>query len=579
VSDLVQGVKERFTEGREKGRETATKPRKTSNHKPRSVIERSPLEAPKFYANGGMIDRPHIGLVGEAGPEAIIPLSSERRGRALDLYAQTGMALGVRPYADGGVVGGSVSTPKAQSATASLNVSGISGQGNTEEAQKYGQAFSASVAQGINSNVVSLDAWKRNNIQMPMQSVVGEAVGFGASTVSSFASGQNATMTNTATHLDTQVRQPFQVIQGGASAWGTGTITGFKTGQDAMSTGTRPYLVTNVDTPFNETKAKASVWGTGTISEFVSGMRSQEAQVRGAAKYLAEAVEKTFREELGIASPSRVMMKNGMWNAMGIVKGLDSVDIKGFTEKQIDSMMAAFGGMGAADGQVQKWLMAAVMVTGTPASWLEPLATIAMKESGGNPFAQNNWDINAQRGIPSKGLMQTIGPTFNAYALPGMNNIYNPVHNAAAAIRYINARYGSVFNVPGIKSMASGGGYRGYWRGTTGTLNQDETAWVGERGPELVTLPRGAQVHSHNESKRMAAETLSEGQVQAVRSAGGSTKVVAQKQAPDVQVLITGDNYYSNEMDAEEVGDIAWEKINQKLREEYFESGEFVVDD
>ncbi|MYL45058.1 hypothetical protein GLV94_05335 [Virgibacillus halodenitrificans] len=59
-----------------------------------------PLRA---YANGGMINRPHLGLVGEAGPEAIIPLSSNRRNRAMELYEKTGRALGVRQYADGGV--------------------------------------------------------------------------------------------------------------------------------------------------------------------------------------------------------------------------------------------------------------------------------------------------------------------------------------------------------------------------------------------------------------------------------------------------------------------------------------------
>lgn len=59
----------------------------------------------KKYAEGGIINRPHLGLVGEAGPEAIIPLSSSRRNRALGLYQSVGKALGVRPYANGGIVG------------------------------------------------------------------------------------------------------------------------------------------------------------------------------------------------------------------------------------------------------------------------------------------------------------------------------------------------------------------------------------------------------------------------------------------------------------------------------------------
>ena len=66
-------------------------------------------------------------------------------------------------------------------------------------------------------------------------------------------------------------------------------------------------------------------------------------------------------------------------------------------------------------------------------------------ESGGNPNAINNWDINAQNGIPSKGLMQVIDPTFRAYARPGYDsNIYDPLSNMLASIRYALANYGSL---------------------------------------------------------------------------------------------------------------------------------------
>lgn len=62
----------------------------------------------KAYARGGMITRPHLGLVGEAGPEVIIPLSAAMRGRGLELWQQAGQLLGATPYAQGGFVG---STP------------------------------------------------------------------------------------------------------------------------------------------------------------------------------------------------------------------------------------------------------------------------------------------------------------------------------------------------------------------------------------------------------------------------------------------------------------------------------------
>lgn len=87
------------------------------------------------------------------------------------------------------------------------------------------------------------------------------------------------------------------------------------------------------------------------------------------------------------------------------------------------------------------------------------LATI-QKESGGNPNAQNNWDINALRGDPSIGLMQTIGRTFNAYKHPGHNNIRNGYDNLLAAINYIKHQYGTsdaAFNYVATHGYANGG--------------------------------------------------------------------------------------------------------------------------
>ncbi|MFI0809574.1 transglycosylase SLT domain-containing protein [Streptomyces echinatus] len=71
-----------------------------------------------------------------------------------------------------------------------------------------------------------------------------------------------------------------------------------------------------------------------------------------------------------------------------------------------------------------------------------------MRESSGNPMAINNWDINAINGIPSKGLLQVIPPTFSAYHVPGTSwNIYDPVANITAAANYAADKYGSIDNV------------------------------------------------------------------------------------------------------------------------------------
>lgn len=71
-----------------------------------------------------------------------------------------------------------------------------------------------------------------------------------------------------------------------------------------------------------------------------------------------------------------------------------------------------------------------------------------MRESSGNPMAINDWDINAINGIPSKGLLQVIPPTFKAYHVPGTSwNIYDPVANITAAANYAADKYGSMDNV------------------------------------------------------------------------------------------------------------------------------------
>ncbi|OXR41181.1 hypothetical protein B7C42_06777 [Nocardia cerradoensis] len=126
------------------------------------------------------------------------------------------------------------------------------------------------------------------------------------------------------------------------------------------------------------------------------------------------------------------------------------------------------GGSGTkVGGTVGQWIEQALGVlaaAGVDTSRIDPqaIAIIIQYESGGNPSATNNWDSNAASGTPSIGLMQTISPTFNSYALPGHRNIYNPVDNIVAGVRYAISRYGSVSNVPGVVAVRNGQAYRGY---------------------------------------------------------------------------------------------------------------------
>ncbi|MFL6122438.1 transglycosylase SLT domain-containing protein [Actinophytocola sp.] len=122
---------------------------------------------------------------------------------------------------------------------------------------------------------------------------------------------------------------------------------------------------------------------------------------------------------------------------------------------------------GPPPGNVQEWIKEAIeelrkQGINVSDADAQRIWQIIQHESGGNPHAINNWDSNAAKGTPSKGLMQTIDPTFNSYKLPGHGDIWNPVDNICAGVNYAVSRYGSLANVPGIKATASGGSYVGY---------------------------------------------------------------------------------------------------------------------
>jgi SLT domain-containing protein len=137
------------------------------------------------------------------------------------------------------------------------------------------------------------------------------------------------------------------------------------------------------------------------------------------------------------------------------------------------------GGPGTIGGNLMAWIIAAENMTGVGPSWTSGLATLIMRESGGNPNAINNWDSNAAAGHPSKGLMQTIDSTFMGNHQPGTSyNVYDPVANIAAGINYIRRTYGGIQNVQQANPNMP---HRGY----------DQGGW----------LPEG-DTHAHNDSGR-----------------------------------------------------------------------------
>lgn len=190
-----------------------------------------------------------------------------------------------------------------------------------------------------------------------------------------------------------------------------------------------------------------------------------------AAKDAAGAVADWGREQsVKALGPLRDQAKN----MIGSLPGGDTTKfVRDFGKGVIDRMYnwargkteeheraTAGANAGYSGGGAERWrsvALTALAMAGQPASWIGSLLRRMNQESGGNPRAINLWDSNAAAGIPSKGLMQTIQPTFDAYA--GMlrpRGVWDPLANIYAAIRYTVARYGS-----GPAGWDRKGGYRG----------------------------------------------------------------------------------------------------------------------
>lgn len=157
----------------------------------------------------------------------------------------------------------------------------------------------------------------------------------------------------------------------------------------------------------------------------------------------------------------------------------DHVHLNGVKDPQNTQISGdSVGGSG-----VERWrnvAIRALKMTGQYSTAnLNALLNQMRTESNGNPKAINLWDPNAMKGTPSKGLMQVIDPTFRQYAMPGFNsNIYDPLSNILASIKYALATYGSLTNA-----------YRGVGYENGGIITKEHIARVGEGNKEEVVIP------------------------------------------------------------------------------------------
>lgn len=222
------------------------------------------------------------------------------------------------------------------------------------------------------------------------------------------------------------------------------------------------------------------------------------ASMNGSSKYMSPAnwVFENFPQEIAyVITLGQVRDRSGMsgtgssgqWTRWPDNDHYDHLHINGaLGSGEITKSGANVGALGGAKipggSGVSRWsglatqalMMENVFTPLNLAAMLNQIRT----ESSGNPNTINNWDINAINGTPSKGLLQVIDPTFQTYKRPGYNDIWDPLSNMLASIRYVKARYGTIT-----------AGYRGVGYENGGFITHEHQATVGEGNQPEVVIP------------------------------------------------------------------------------------------
>lgn len=406
---------------------------------------------------------------------------------------------------------------------------------------------------GIVAGAKGIGGWISAHMVSPVTSRFSGAgswlVGRGSAVVSGLRSGVVAGAKGLGGWISARVVSPVTSRFSGAGSWlvgrGSQVVSGLRSGVSSGAKGIGSWAYSHVAQPLTSRFSTARTWLTGRGSQLISGLKNG---IAGAIKgiggwvkgHIVDPVVNAVKKYFGIHSPSTVFATLGGHLTAGLLKGMAQSGGTAIAKTVFGSLPSAlasivgkglvhitslpgkamkalaglggklgsllgniFGGGGSGKGGVSQWagdVRAVLAMLGAPSSALSAVLTRIGIESGGNPKAINLWDSNAAAGHPSQGLMQTIPETFAAYAGPFKSRgITDPLASIYAGVNYAMHRYGKNW----ISVMTRPGGYAKGTRGGVAPIGQ--TAWVGERGPELMQVtPRGPRIFSNRQSMAMA---------------------------------------------------------------------------
>lgn len=366
-----------------------------------------------------------------------------------------------------------------------------------------GKDFVAGLTRGIIDRAKGIGGWVWNHVAKPQIDMFKNAASWLVTKGRSFVSGLVSGIVDRAKGIGgwawRTIAKPQIDAFKNAASWlkdkGGQLISGMKNGIVGGIKGIGSWIKKNVIDPV-----------VGAVKHFF-GIKSPSRVFMGIGGHLVSGLIKGMATTNGAAIAKTVF--GDLPSALGSIVGKGLISISKLPSKALHALGSLgsklgslfgklFGGGGGGKG-VNRWapfVSQVLAMLGEPQSAVGAVLKRIQIESGGNPMAINLWDSNAKAGDPSRGLMQTIGSTFNAYAGPFRSRgIYDPLANIYAGVNYARHAYGSNW----INVMTRPGGYAQGTRGARRGL-----AWVGERGAELVNFSGGEDVLSHEDSVAFA---------------------------------------------------------------------------
>jgi len=354
---------------------------------------------------------------------------------------------------------------------------------------------------------------------------LGRGIGSAASAIGRFATE----------HVVNPVKNAFSSAGSWLVGRGSAAVSGLRSGISAGASRIGGWVTDHVISPVRGAFSTAGSWLSSVGGNLLSGLRNgivtaMKDMGTWLKSNLVDPVVNAVKHFFGIHSPSKVFAGIGGHLVSGLLKGLA-------TSNGLDIAKTVFGDLPSAlAGLVSKGLVHIEQLPGKALNALKGLGSKGMKilgqdltgggasaTSGSNQAIGKQMMLAAGWGPDQWPMLKTLwnnesgwrsnalNPSSGAYGIPqalpaakmesaGPDWMTNPATQIAWGLGYIQQRYGS----PGM-ALAQWNSRSPHWYAAGGLAPIGQTAWVGEKGPELMQVTsNGTRIYNNRDSMSLA---------------------------------------------------------------------------